>query len=329
MAERRVVFLVFDGVTMLDVSGPAEVLAAATRRGAAYTPLYASPDGAPVTTSIGAPLPVHTAAGDVPEPVDTVVVAGGDDLVDRPMPPGLVAAAALLHGRARRTVAVCTGAFVLADAGILRGRRATTHWRHADLLARAHPDVRVLPDAIFVSDGGVHTSAGVSAGIDLALSLVEHDHGPDLAREVARHLVVFMQRPGGQSQFSAPLRTPPVRAPHLRAVVEAVGADPAGDHSVAALAARAGVSRRQLGRLFAAELGTTPARFVERMRIDAAKALLDGGRGVTETARLAGFGSDETLRRVFTERLGVSPGRYRSRFGGSLAPRPDQGPSSG
>jgi transcriptional regulator GlxA family with amidase domain len=206
---------------------------------------------------------------------------------------------------------VCTGAFILAAAGLLDGRRATTHWQHAEALARAYPGIAVQPDAIYVADGGVYTSAGVCSGIDLALALVEADHGPDLARAVARSLVVYMQRPGRQSQFSAPLRTPVLRQPALRAAVEAVSADPGAEHTLASLASVANVSPRHLGRLFAAQLNITPAQFIEQMRLEAAKSLLDAGYNVTETARLGGFGSPETFRRSFTRRFGIPPGRYR------------------
>ncbi len=319
--SRCVVFLVFDGVKMLDVAGPAEVFAEATGLGADYVLRYASPSGEPVRTSVGALLPVDTAIPELTD-VDTLVVAGGDGLVTEPLPEALVEAVRSAGPGTRRLVSICTGSFVLAAAGVLSGRRATTHWRHAPLLARAHPDVRVEPDALFVEDGGVFTSAGVSAGIDLALALVERDRGPELAREVARGLVMFMQRPGGQSQFSAPLQAPPLRTPVLRAAVERVRAQPALDHSADALAAAVGVSPRHLARLFAAELQISPAKFVERTRLDHAKSLLDAGHGVAETARAAGFGSTETLRRSFGARFDVSPSQYRARFGGTGADRP-------
>ncbi len=280
MARTRViVFLVFDGMKMLDVTGPAEVFAEANRFGADYRHRYASPSGQAVTTSIGTTFAVDLAASDVgidggngtSGRVDTVVISGGDDLPVKPIPSELLAAAASLGESCDRLVAICTGLFILAAAGLLDGRRATTHWRHASLLARAFPKVSVSPDALFVHDRGIYTSAGVSAGIDLALSLVEQDHGPDLAREVARH-------------------------------------------SIASLAAHAGVSPRHLARLFATELDVSPAKFVERTRLDHAQSMLDAGHGVTETARLAGFGSAETMRRLFVARFGVPPSQYRARF---------------
>ncbi|HEY3478970.1 MAG TPA: DJ-1/PfpI family protein, partial [Streptomyces sp.] len=259
----RVGFVVFDGVTMLDVSGPSEVLHQAGRFAAPYGLLLVSPRGGAVTTSTGPALGgTSTAAG--AGPLDTVIVAGGDRLAEGPVERELLDAVAALAGRADRVASVCTGAFVLAELGLLDGRRAATHWRHAEALARRHPRVRVEPDAIHVRDGRYVTSAGISAGIDLTLALVEEDHGADVARAVARELVVFMQRPGGQSQFSTALTTPPARTDPLRALMTSVLADPAGDHSLPAMAARAAVSSRHLSRLFRTELGTTPARWLER-----------------------------------------------------------------
>lgn len=310
---RLVVIVVFDEVTMLDVAGAAEVFVEATRFGANYAVKIASVDGRDVTTSIGARLGVTDSLAAIGS-ADTVLVAGGDYLPRRPIDPALVEAVRSLAGRTRRLASICTGSFILAQAGMLSGRRATTHWHDARLLARAFPDISVEPDAIFIRDGDVYTSAGVSAGIDLALALVEMDHGSKLVREVARWLVVYLKRAGGQSQFSTLVEADPPPESALRTVTDAIAADPAADHSVNALARRAALSSRQLTRLFQAELGTTPARYVERVRIDAARAALDAGHSVTESAHRAGFGSPETLRRVFTDHLGVSPKAYRDRF---------------
>ncbi len=312
--ERSIVFLVFDGMKMLDLSGPAEVFAEANRGGAHYRLSYVSPSGAPVQTSVGLHLPVSGSVADT-QAADTVVVCGGDVLVSRAVPTDLITAVHLLHPRTRRLVSICTGSFILAAAGVLSGRRATTHWQHAQLLSRTYRDVEVLPDALFVEDDGVFTSAGVSAGIDLALALVEQDHGPELARGVARGLVMFMQRPGGQSQFSAPLERRRPQTPALRAVVDQVAADPALEHTTSSLAASVGVSPRHLTRMFVTEMDVTPARFVEQVRLDHAKGLLDAGHAVARTAQAVGFGSSETMRRVFVARLGVSPSEYRDRFG--------------
>jgi transcriptional regulator GlxA family with amidase domain len=308
-----VVIVVFDDVTMLDVAGPGEVFAEANRFGADYRLKIASVDGRDVTTSIGTRLGVTDALSSI-ESADTIMVAGSDNLPRRAIDRELVDAVKSAADRTRRLASICTGSFILAQAGLLNGRRATTHWHDARLFARAFPDIAVEPDALFVRDGDVFTSAGVSSGIDLALALVEMDHGTDLVRDVARWLVVYLKRAGGQSQFSVLVEADPPPQSPLRKVTEAISADPAANHSVKALAAQASLSTRQLTRLFQSELGTTPARYVEMVRIDAARAALDAGRTVADTAHIAGFGSTESLRRVFVDHLGVSPKAYRDRF---------------
>ncbi|GLF92670.1 GlxA family transcriptional regulator [Streptomyces yaizuensis] len=310
---RRVVFVVFDGVTMLDVTGPCEVLDQAGRLARPYDLVLVSPDGGPVAGSAGLALTGTVTAAEAGVP-HTLVVAGGDRLTRRPIERELLDTARALAERAERVASVCTGAFVLAELGLLDGHRATTHWRHAEALARRYPRALVEPDAIHVRDGRYLTSAGVSAGIDLALALVEEDHGPDVARAVARELVVFMQRPGGQSQFSTALATPPPHGDPLRSLIAGVLADPGADHSLSALAARAAVSPRHLNRLFRDGLGTTPARWLERVRLDRAQQLLLDGHSVTSAARISGLGSDETLRRAFARHLGTTPSEYRTRF---------------
>jgi transcriptional regulator GlxA family with amidase domain len=318
----RVGVLLFPGVTMLDVAGPAEVLGEANRYGANYEVRTYSADGGPERSSVGIALSADAAVAEAAD-LDTALIPGADALAGAGLDPDLVAAADALAGAATRVASVCTGAFLLAATGRLDGRRATTHWRHAALLARRHPRIQVEPDALFVTDGALATSAGVTAGIDLLLALVELDHGPDLAREVARSLVVFMQRPGGQSQFSVPARTPATHRPTLRRVLDVIAGDPAADHSVPALAAVAGTSTRQLNRLFIQEFGTTPARYVELVRLEAAQALLDAGHTVTSAAARSGFGSDETLRRAFVHHLGIPPTTYRRRFASTVSPGPD------
>jgi transcriptional regulator GlxA family with amidase domain len=345
--RRRVAVLVFEGVKLLDVAGPSEVFSEATRLGADYEVLLVSPDGRDVTSSTGMRMAVDSAAlqprDTVPNdtalqprdtapidtapidtgpidtaPIDTVLIAGADLFPARPVDAALTDAARDLAGRSRRVASICTGAFVLAAAGLLDGRRATTHWQHAAVLARSYPAIEVEPDAIFVEDGTVFSSAGVSAGIDLALALVERDHGAGLARDVARSLVVFLQRPGGQSQFSPSLRAPLPRTTPLRAVCDTVTADPSGQYSLPRLAEIAAVSPRQLTRLFREELRTTPAKYVELVRLNTAKDLLDAGEPVTDTAYRSGFGSAESMRRVFVHHLGVSPRAYQQRFRSAL-----------
>lgn len=312
-AGRDVVIVVFDGVKLLDAVGPGEVFAEANRFGAQYRLRFASLGGRDVMTSLGTPFAVGEALESIDD-VDTVIVAGGDDLVGRPIDPQLVAAVGALAGRTRRLASICTGAFILASAGVLAGRRATTHWRHTRLLGNAFPDVKVEPDAIFVRDGDVFTSAGVSAGIDLALALVESDYCSAVVRDVARSLVVYVKRAGGQSQFSVLVDADPPPQSPLRLVAEAITADPAGDHSVTAMASYASLSTRQLTRLFRTEMATTPARYVEMFRVDMGRAALDSGYSVADSARRAGFGSAETFRRVFLNNLGVTPKAYRERF---------------
>jgi transcriptional regulator GlxA family with amidase domain len=309
-----VAILVYDGVTLLDVAGPAEVFKEANRFGADYRIVLLSPTGADVTSNLGFRIAVDGAVSAEPA-FDTFLVAGSDRYPRTPVPGDLADAARIPAAAAGRVASVCTGAFVLAAAGLLDGKRATTHWKVAHELAVRCPTCRVDSDAIYVRDGTTYTSAGVTAGIDLALALVEEDHGPDVARDVARALVVYMQRAGGQSQFSAPLQGPPPRSPALRNVTDLVTANPGGDHSLAELAKRLNMSTRHLTRLFRDELSTTPARYVESVRFDMARALLDQGHTATRAASLAGFPSYESMRRVFARKLSISPAAYQRRFG--------------
>ncbi|MER7973129.1 helix-turn-helix domain-containing protein, partial [Streptomyces sp. NPDC096080] len=227
------------------------------------------------------------------------------------------------HGpRATRLVSVCTGAIALAAAGLLDGRRVTTHWAYCATLARDHPAVEVDPDPIYVRDGRVSTSAGVTSGIDLALALVEEDLGRDTALTVARHLVVFLRRPGNQAQFSAQLAAQTARREPLREVQQWITEHPADDLSVGALAARAALSPRHFARAFEAETGTTPGRYVDRVRVEHARRLLeDTVDGVEEISRASGYGTPEAMRRAFVKALGTAPAEYRRRFRPAPAPR--------
>lgn len=309
--------LAFEGAGLLDVSGPAEVFAVADALagGDAYRVVIASPDGRDTVSSSGFRLGVAAAAADVADPLDTLVVPGTWTWPVATEDPALVGAVAAAAGRSRRVAGVCVGAFLLAAAGLLEGRRATTHWRFAEEMAARHPAVEVDADAIFVADGDVYTSAGVTAGIDLALALVEADHGPVLARQVARHLVVFMQRPGGQAQFSVRMQAHRVDRAPLRALLDEIATDPAADHRLSAMSRRAGFSERHLARVFAREVGTTPARYVEGVRLEAARALLETSDAPLDAiARQCGLGSAETLRRAFAREAGVTPHAYRRRF---------------
>lgn len=301
--------VVYDGVTLLDVSGPAEVF----DRAGGYRVELLSPDGGEVRGSNGLRL-AGTRAMHEPFALDVLVVAGYEHLPHRELPTPLLEAVARFVPLAERVASVCTGAFVLAALGLLDGRRATTHWRQADELAQLHPRVRVEAYVLHIADGPVWTSAGITAGVDLALSMVEEDLGAERAREVARELVVFLHRSGGQAQFSTALRTPVTTHERLRAVMDLVQADPAAPHGVESMARTASVSSRQLTRLFQRELGTTPARWLEQVRLDHAKQLLLDGHSVTDSAQLSGFGSDETLRRAFWRHLHTTPSEYREHF---------------
>ncbi|MET9494401.1 GlxA family transcriptional regulator [Streptomyces sp. NPDC006552] len=314
-AGRSVVIVAFDEVQLLDVSGPMEVFTTANRYGARYDVSVVSPAGSDVLTSCG----LRIAAGDRPgkpiRPVDTLLVPGRRDWRRAVGDSALIDLVSELAEGARRITSVCAGAFVLARAGLLDGRRVATHWELGEQLAAAYPGVRVEAHPVFVRDGHVFTSAGVTAGIDLSLALVEADHGADVARQVARQLVVFMARPGGQSQFSTRM-TP--RGPHhplVRRAMDEVAADPALPHGTERLAGLLGVSSRHLARLFRGETGMTVGQYVDAVRVEAAQALLHAPTATVEqVAREAGFGSSETMRRVFQHNLGVSPTTYRARF---------------
>jgi transcriptional regulator GlxA family with amidase domain len=321
-ASRDVVFVAYDGVQLLDIAGPIDVFDAAGRvleasaRGTAYGLTVATPGGAGVRTSSGVGIAADADLADIDAAtVDTVLVPGALAIEGSGKGARVIEALPRLAAGARRTCSVCGGAFLLAEAGLLDGRRATTHWAGCAGLRDAYPAVTVEPDRIFVRDGDVFTSAGVSAGIDLALALVEEDHGAEVARTIARWLVVFLQRPGGQSQFSERVELPLAAESPLRALVDEVVADPAGDHRVPELAGRASLSERQLTRLFVKQAQTTPARFVERVRVEAARGLLEASQAsVDSVASSCGFGSAETMRRAFLRILGIGPGEYRRRF---------------
>ncbi|MFF9526248.1 GlxA family transcriptional regulator [Streptomyces achromogenes] len=309
------VILAFPGVQLLDVAGPAEVFTTANAYGARYDVRIVSAAPGPVATSAPVRLAPDAGRQDLPQQLGTLLVPGRREWREAVADAALVAMTKDLAGRARRVASVCAGAFMLAAAGLLDGRRAATHWRLAAELAHCYPDVTVERDALFVRDGHVITSAGVTAGIDLALALVEQDHGPDVAREVARELVVFMARPGGQSQFSARLTLRESTHPVVRRVMDLIGVDPGAEHDPTALARGAGVSVRHLNRLFRTHVGTTVGRYTEAIRLEAAQALLESGTEPVDTvAAHAGFGSAETMRRAFQNALGISPTVYRARF---------------
>ncbi|OLL74818.1 Transcriptional regulator, AraC family [Pseudonocardia sp. Ae168_Ps1] len=315
MEERAVLVVVYDGVEPLDVTSVTSTLTMANRHRARppYRVTVVGLDGPVVPCDGGIELVARTRLADWDEPVDTVVVSGGTGHT--------VAAgdrAALHHlrrvaGAARRTASVCTGATLLAAAGLLDDRTATTHWRFAAELAARFPRVTVDPDPIFLRDGDVATSGGVTSALDLTLSFVEEDHGSELARRVSRELVTYLQRPGDQAQASMFTSAPRTDDALVRGLLEHATAHPGDDLGAGALADRAGVSTRQLNRLFAAGLGDSPARVVRRIRVEAAAQLLaTTDLPLSQVARRSGLGSAETLRTAFTDRYGLSPSRFRA-----------------
>ncbi|MFI0736272.1 GlxA family transcriptional regulator [Streptomyces sp. NPDC021225] len=316
MNQRHVVFVIYEGFQSLDLAGPLEVFQHADRLAGGYSCRIVAPLPGPVRSSGG--LPVHAAHGVAdldPGGIDTLVVAGGRGVDRARHDPALTGWIASAAAGARRVASVCSGVFLLAAAGLVDGRRVTTHWGRAEQLAREHPGVRVDCDPIFVRDGKVWTSAGVTAGMDLALALVEADLGRKTAHTVARELVLFLRRPGSQSQFGVGLWSAQPATDSIGAAVSAIHADPGARHTVADLAGCAGLSTRHLQRRFAAELGVPPAVYVERVRVEAAqRALVEGGDPVEAIARRCGFGTAETLRRAFHRHVGVAPSDYRDRF---------------
>jgi transcriptional regulator GlxA family with amidase domain len=322
MQPRLVVIPIFDGVQSLDVTGPLEVFTEAADGVARYRPaadpgyrvITASVGGRQIQTSSGLGLmPATDLRHVLPAEIDTIIVPGGPRT--ECLSPEI--AGWLRRGAppARRVASVCTGAFLLAEAGLLTGKRATTHWAFGADLARRFPDVCVDTEPIFIRDGAIATSAGVTAGIDLALALVEEDIGRDAALAVARSLVVYLRRPGGQAQFSAHLRAQSAQRAPLREVQQWISEHPGADLSVPALAAKAGLSARQFARAFAAETGVPPGKHVAAVRLEAAQRMLaDSGLGVAQVARACGYGTPEAMRRAFVHALGVPPVSYRSRF---------------
>jgi transcriptional regulator GlxA family with amidase domain len=334
---RRIALIIADGTSALDVTGPAEVFSRVRGvPGGRYEVIFTTPHGGEVRTAGGMVIGATVPAAEVADggPVDTVIVTGSDELTGPTPPADLLAAVDLLAAGARRVSSVSTGTFALAALGLLDGRRATTHWRHATALRSRYPAVTLEEDLYFVRDGRFATSAGVASGINLALALIEEDCGSSTARAIARDLEVFLHRPGNQAQFAtasevvSPVEVPGSAAPAqdaaddasftgspLKRVTDAVLENPGADHTLTSMARTAAVSPRHLGRLFREELGTTPSRWVERVRVDRARQLLvSGNLPVTAVAERAGFATDEAMRRAFSRVLHVTPTRYRKRF---------------
>jgi transcriptional regulator GlxA family with amidase domain len=318
--DRNVTIVAYDGVQPLDIVGPHEAFAAASQAAASlgragrYRITVGSGSGGIVRTESGLELgTVKLREHD--DVIDTLVLPGGRGAVAASADADLMAFVRAAGLASRRVATVCSGAFIGAAAGLLDGRRVTTHWAVAQDLSDRYPAIEVDPDPIYVRDGKYWSSAGVTAGIDLALALVQEDLGAQVAQLVARWLVMFLHRPGGQTQFAAPMWVPRAECSAVRAVQALVESAPAGDHRVPAMAAAASMSVRHFTRVFTAEVGQTPGRFVERVRAEAARTDLESGDETLDVvAERSGLGSAETLRRVFHRHLGVAPDAYRRRF---------------
>lgn len=317
---RRIVMLAFEGAQLLDVTGPLQILAAVNdEQPGAYEIVIAAREKGELKTSSGIRLVADASYVKPPKNffanIDTLMVSGGEGTEAATRDRELIAAIRAAAPKARRVASVCSGAFLLAIAGLLKNKRATTHWNVAHLLAKNFPDTKVDPDAIYIRDGKIWTSAGITAGMDLALALVREDFGDEMALKIARRHVMFLMRPGGQSQFSAHLAPDAYPQARLTSLLRWIPENISADLDIAALAARANMSERSFARIFKAETGETPAHYVERMRLDGARRLLAGSAlPVTSVASRSGFGSEERMRRVFQRHLKISPSDFRERF---------------
>jgi transcriptional regulator GlxA family with amidase domain len=321
----RVVLLAYDDMNLLDLCGPLQALSTASKRQvgkgpALYETIVASADGGLITTSAGLPVATVSIASLDGIPIDTLIAPGGCKGQEFLASPALVNWIAHRAPLVRRLCSVCTGAFLLAAAGQLEGKRAATHWEWVERLRDRHPAIDVDADKIFIKDGSVWTSAGVSAGIDLTLALIEEDYGHQVAIETARQLVMFIKRTGGQSQFSVPLAAQAHEGGRFDSLHAWVAANLHENLTVERLAEQAGMSTRTFARTYASQSGRTPAKMVEAMRLEAAcRALEKTALPLKAIAANTGYVEEQNLRRVFQRQLGVSPGQYRSRFSSHAA----------
>ena len=320
---RRIVLLAFEGALALDIAGPSDAFGIANRldhtRPPYYSLRYVSVRGGPVRASSGLTLETERVGAHVFAELDTLIVSGGSFMQETILDKALVRWIARAARHARRVCSVCSGAFLLAEAGLLDGRTAVTHWSMTELFRARYPKVLLALDPIFVEDGNVWTSAGVTAGIDLALALIRRDLGPAIAMATAKDMVMFMQRPGGQAQFSAALLGQAAlrqRDDPMIEIASYISANLAGDLSVTALARRVSMSPRSFARLFDGRSDDlTPAKLVEGMRVEAAaRALSETDNPIKQVAAICGFGDEERMRRAFLRKLGVAPSEYRARF---------------
>ena len=323
---RKIVIYTFEDGMMLDVVGPADVFATAAqyvayaeKAPAPYSVEVIANKAGPVTMSNGVQLVAAKSFRDVKGPIDTLIFAGGTEMgiAEAETEAGLQAWIKRKADTVNRLASVCSGAFFLSRTGLLDGHRATTHWVACERLAKDHPKIDVVDDAIYVKSGDTYTSAGVSAGIDLALAMVEEDLGRDIAMQVARHLVLYLRRPGGQSQFSAQLAAQSTKTEKFDDLLTHIAEHPEDDLSVSALADQVAMSPRNFARLFRQQVGETPAKYVERARLDAARRRLEEDDDKIEAvAASTGFGTAETLRRTMKRHMATTPEAYRASFGG-------------
>lgn len=315
---RRIVILTFPGVQPLDVIGPAEVFAGADALagGGTYTVDVVAKDADPIAVRGGGySLVPKTTTARSRGPIDTLIVAGGAGVRAAEHDVELIRWIRSAARRSRRVASVCSGSFLLARAGLLEGKTVTTHWASTEELARRHPELKVDPTPIFVRDGNIWTSAGVTSGMDLSLALVEEDLGRETAVEIARWLVLFLQRPGGQAQFSSHLSAQVAERRPLRELQSWIADNLDSDLRVETLAGRAAMSPRNFARFFRREIGVTPAAYVEELRVERARQLLEESADPVDViSTRCGFGTPETMRRAFGRRVGVAPAHYRARF---------------
>lgn len=323
--NHTVVFVAYSGVQLLDLAGPLEVFDGARRAGdhISYQKIIATVDGAPIVTSSGISLAADTSLSAIAEPIDTLLVLGGPTATDISEDHGFVDALAAACRLSTRLGSVCSGTIPLAATGMLDNYRVTSHWSVCDELAHRFPNVVVEPDRIYVHDRNRWTSAGVTAGIDLALALVGDDHGPEIAHTIARWMVVFARRPGGQSQFSTHLKSQVAQTSGIRTVQGWIADHIAGDLSIKSLAERARMSERTFARRFHTEIGITAGEYVEQARLEASCSLLETTDLTIEAvAKTVGYRHGETLHRVFVRRLSTTPDSYRQHFARASGPAP-------
>lgn len=321
--SRRIAMLMFEQAQTLDITGPLEVFSEANRhqqalfpeQGQTYELVTVARHAGTITTSSGLQLQAEYSIENFDEELDTLLIAGGAGVRQALQDPAVIAFLQRYLGRARRIASICTGAFLLAATGALNGKRATTHWRHASHLQQLHPDIAVQPDAIYIREDKIYTSAGVTAGIDLALALTEEDLGKNTALSIARELIVFLQRPGGQTQFSQFLQNQTTADEDFSELSNWLLANLDKRINVESMAHQCSLSPRHFARLFQQKMRVTPAKYLEHMRLEKARLMLEQGQtSLKSVIRQCGFSSHEQMRRCFQRHLHINPQDYGKHF---------------